>query len=529
MSEELLFYSTELKNTMNPQSPQDIVSVQRGLILYRQELVNRLEENKEFLSATVQDVVPCHVKLDLAFPAMSTCTCKQAEPCRHQMAVFFKGYEQYYSISDWIHTWKNGHQPLPEGTAQLRRAKELLQEEPKVENTYESWVSYMKSTYRKQVGYHLSQSTYTLAVKWDTYLQRLKSKMPLDSEWKLLYIFISQFQSLLFAAESMENDDTGHSARYFLEKEAEWTLDRMMTTLGPLTRSVRPFAFDSFFQGIRHDAIRLLESNSAENVCLDAYRDIWTDLLRENRWRMEELQRLRQKWEGEENSNRRSLLIAAIHLSLLTNQDEELQYFLKHLQPEQYPAIKYWLQKLERDKSPLILFILEHMKEYMGSSINYYHKRDFIQSVIPHIRRFCHNRGKEDIFEQFCGQCLPYSFVPYSRYLLEQEAHKKWVELHLFNNIDLEYINAEDIRTVQQSDPSLLLPLYTTVVNTKIDHKNRQSYRAAVRYLKKIRSICKKTKRMDDWDIYMERIQTSHKRLRAFQEELKRGKLIDAE
>lgn len=136
---------------------------------------------------------------------------------------------------------------------------------------------------------------------------------------------------------------------------------------------------------------------------------------------------------------------------------------------------------------------------------------------------------KLDTFEKYCEACLPYSFVYYSSYLLDVGKHKKWVELYLYSNIELDYISSEELKMVQQNDPTLLLPLFINIVNEKIENKNRQSYRAAVRYLKKIRTIYKKQKKLEQWERYLDKIQSSNKRLRAFQEELKRGKLIDAE
>lgn len=57
--------------------------------------------------------------------------------------------------------------------------------------------------------------------------------------------------------------------------------------------------------------------------------------------------------------------------------------------------------------------------------------------------------------------------------------------------------------------------------------KNRTNYREAVRHLKKLRTIYKKMKRLEDFERFMAELMKKTKRLRAFQEECKRGKLID--
>ena len=73
-----------------------------------------------------------------------------------------------------------------------------------------------------------------------------------------------------------------------------------------------------------------------------------------------------------------------------------------------------------------------------------------------------------------------------------------------------------------------LLPILHLQVVRLIASKNRSSYREAVRYLKKLRTIYKKLKQVNTWDSYIHYISDTNKRLRAFQEELKKGKLIDA-
>ncbi len=62
-----------------------------------------------------------------------------------------------------------------------------------------------------------------------------------------------------------------------------------------------------------------------------------------------------------------------------------------------------------------------------------------------------------------------------------------------------------------------------------IQQKNRQNYKEAVRYLKKLRTIYKKLKKEEKWEVYFEQLLQKTKRLRAFQEECQRGKLINVE
>jgi uncharacterized Zn finger protein len=56
--------------------------------------------------------------------------------------------------------------------------------------------------------------------------------------------------------------------------------------------------------------------------------------------------------------------------------------------------------------------------------------------------------------------------------------------------------------------------------------KTRENYKMAVRYLKRIKAQYKKLKKEEAWENYIQHLSEEHKRLRAFKEELKKGKLI---
>ncbi len=529
MSDALLLFGEELQNLVDPQTPEDIVAVQRGLLLYRQNMAHQQKEGEDCITATVQDVVPCQVKLDLARPSNSDCSCKQSRFCRHQLAVFFTSYSGTASVSDWIQTWKNGKtsSPLRSNIVHLQKAKELFEEEKPVENTYESWKAYMEDTYLRQVEYALHQGTYTLSSKWDVYFQRVKAKMPLKAEWKLLYLFVGYFQTYLFLLRSLKQKDISPFARNFLEEEASELINNMFYTMEQLTRTTRPFAFDTFYKNIRDDLADLLEDQALPSASTDVYRAIWTQLLKEKTWRKAELEQLNGKIAA---SPAKSLLAASIHLSFLLEDEKAVTELLNRLDSKDYPLLTYWVRYFDEQKAaPFLRYAIEHISAYMNYAENHYQRKEMIQFLLPYVRKYCINNRKYDTFEKFCEMCLPYSFVYYSHYLLDSEKFRKWVELYIYNSVEIEYIAKDEIKLVQDHDPALLLPLYTSMVSEKIAAKNRQGYRVAVRYLKKIRTIYKKLKKQELWERYINQVQSANTRLRAFQEELKRGKLIDAE
>ena len=96
---------------------------------------------------------------------------------------------------------------------------------------------------------------------------------------------------------------------------------------------------------------------------------------------------------------------------------------------------------------------------------------------------------------------LPYSFHDYELHLFGQKEYEKWMELQTYVGFDFASISSDRIKTLQSEQPHVLLPLYHQAIQADIALKNRDHYRQAVRKLKKLRTLYKKMKRLDDWNV----------------------------
>src|SRR6478735_8477482 len=107
VDEVLVSMAADLKEVLVPHESEDVRLVQKAMMLYRQGAVQQLKtaENVRVVTATVEDVVPVKVELDLDFPQMSMCACPGEWPCRHQLAVFFAAYSRTASVSEWLEEW----------------------------------------------------------------------------------------------------------------------------------------------------------------------------------------------------------------------------------------------------------------------------------------------------------------------------------------------------------------------------------------------------------------------------------------
>jgi hypothetical protein len=121
---------------------------------------------------------------------------------------------------------------------------------------------------------------------------------------------------------------------------------------------------------------------------------------------------------------------------------------------------------------------------------------------------------------------LPRTYYFYTAYLLKTSRFKHWVDLQISHRISPANLYAMELKAVEEHDPSLLLPLYTQAVERCIVEKNRTSYATAMKLLKKLHGYYKQLGQSDKWDDYIVRLAAKYSRLRAFQQELKKGKWI---
>lgn len=132
-----------------------------------------------------------------------------------------------------------------------------------------------------------------------------------------------------------------------------------------------------------------------------------------------------------------------------------------------------------------------------------------------------------DLHEAIIMHFMPKTAEEYGEILFRKGDYRKWAELHSALGNNALYTNRNEVKVIAKEEPEVLLALYHQQIAFEIRGRNRQSYQAAVRLLKKLRAIYKKQKDTDTWDLYCMNLVEKHKRLRAFQEELKRGTIIE--
>ena len=121
---------------------------------------------------------------------------------------------------------------------------------------------------------------------------------------------------------------------------------------------------------------------------------------------------------------------------------------------------------------------------------------------------------------------LPYSRSLYEEKLMHYGRWRQWVDYQLSVGSDPLDFRAKDLQPLDKEAPEALLPFYHQGAEKYVLLKNRHGYKRAVKLLKRLAKLYKKLKREDRWAAYIETFARRHSRLRALQEELRKGKLI---
>lgn len=393
MERELLFVGERLAGFLDAGNSDDSDVVNQGLQLYRQGLVDLKEEAVDTITAEVQDVTRYKARLNLLFPQDGSCTCDSRFICRHQMAVFFSAYSEYASVSDWLSEWNAPKNTTPaQALQQVKRASELLKqvEEKSIilDKSYPSWKQFVNVTFTEQVEPHLGAPTYVIENHIQTYFKRLSSKAPMEREWKLLYHFVTQFCTMRLTLRMIQlHKSQTQTIRVFYALAVDLA-EEAHETVQPLSRQARPFAFDPFVFSIKEDVAKLLNGGEGlEYEKIDLYREIWSFLFTTSSWRKEELERVKRELPEQYlgTTERTSYSLAAIHLSLLENQDHQAIELLHELKKEACPYIFYWLTLLSESDNrsraiPFIEFIIAHVQEFLEDLSDYYQRVDFVRT-----------------------------------------------------------------------------------------------------------------------------------------------------
>ncbi|WP_445488838.1 SWIM zinc finger family protein [Niallia sp. 03133] len=530
--EPLNFCTENFKRLLDADNPTVQKIVEKGLLLYRQGFVSQVKIDNNSLTGIVQDVTPVKVVLDLTFIQNSTCTCSGNGFCRHQLALFFYLLGQTGKISSWLTEWRRPvKKALELKNLQLMKASDLLQDSEKNETNYIEWITSFNESFDALIGEN-SDKAYTIAEMYYLYIRKLKNSAPFQSEWKLLYLLIGHVYTfkkmLLLSRECRHSIDTIN--RYYRHIYHD-LLNGVEENINRLANFTLPFDFDSFLESLKEECNDILAINPDITFeCIQIYRMLWTNTFTKKQWQQNESARLK----GTEASSF-SEKVASAHLHILLREDKQAIEIIRLLKIDIVPYMIYWIDYFNSRKAwnrleQYLYVYIQPLKTYLSyenDDFDYCH--EFSIMAIKSVTPFCEAKNRNDLLEKTYMQTLPFSFRHYENFLYENEYLDKWIDLYTYMGFGIDMLDKLQIKMLQQYDQSLLLSLYHRSVQEHINLKTREHYRIAVRQLKKLRTLYKKLKKQKEFDRFLTITLERTKRLRAFQEECKKGKLIHAE
>ncbi|MCR8642603.1 SWIM zinc finger family protein [Paenibacillus sp. N1-5-1-14] len=503
--------------------------VEQGWTLFHKGKVlslDLLDEN--LVSASVREKKPLNVRVHLDEFTRSKCACTDPKPCVHMAAVIFAIYATQGRPEMILQELKKY---LAKKSAQ-RAAKLRLDEKkdanilPEMDDCPTKWQRYFEGRFNGFVISHQYTFEMFASAVWDLLL-------PLASSWnkperkRLFCVNIA-----LFALRRIENFYEATKSAY-LSSYHETSSTAAVTTceqrLLDMMQAEEMGTIQRKDASAWQETLLLLSEYalSGRTIPVDwlqIYRLIWWNLTSETTLIENEKKRLDAfltSLDKKKLTERQHdvLIIARAHFDVMEHQikvafdrleqlhtctPSDYYMYLKHNREQgNWTALQEWLQWLlpvmhtvaQEDFRALCQFWSDAAKQLQSD-------HEWVQAM---------------------ETLLPRSYYYYTAYLLQTKRYRKWVDLQLATRVSPLNLYNVELRTVEEADCKLLLPLYHQAIERLILEKNRSSYKTALAMLKKLNEYYAKLGKLGAWHFYLEGLQNKFARLRAFQDELMKG------
>lgn len=538
--EQLDYCAEEIRRELSPDIDYDRVKMKKGLNLYRQGNVFNASLEGRYIEAKVQDEKLYDVSLDLDVFVLSSCSCSVEGICRHKLAVFFYSYAMVGRVGDFFQNWKSNKKLEIANTSSKVLSKEEEEKSSAGEKVSE-WYTYFKRSYHafKEKQKHdrfsfnqlfLFESIYRI------YFNGLKKSAPTTPFIKDLFLIHAAAYTMQMLVEESEQSKLSISSKdSYVYPYVSELLNSIYERLTEIKSYAVPLSADSLLKETREHISKLLFSgNEYQYERLMVYFLVWNVLLFRKEWITEEkifLEEKRSEYIARKQSFAVECQFALAHLAFLEKEDAEAFALLTQIKGNLLRYCFFWSGNLQTSgewhrQKEWLDFSLELLLEHHSRLIDYHSKRNITRQFLPLYEQNAYQLQEPESYEAVMKSLLPYSFQEFDDYLLQKHDYQTWADLQMLVGFHLADHSKELLKLIENTDLTVLLPLYHRAVNDAISERNRTSYKLAIRYLKKLRTYYKKLKQVDKWKVFIERLATEHKRLRAFQEELERGKLL---
>ncbi|MBM7704012.1 hypothetical protein [Metabacillus iocasae] len=483
-------------------------AAQKGLQFYR---LSHVKES-EALQRTFVDNEQVH--MDEKNLKQSTCSCGRANPCEHFFATFFHKYARQQDLMTLIHTWKSQSTPSV--------SLSTLNVSPSQTHThsYKSWKKAFTHQYETFIQHQLNVDFTIYEKLYHHYFQKLQSQAPSASPLRELYTVYSGVETFFKMSLCMQSQEmTSHRLDSFVRPYIYQLLEQIDSQLSQLKKEQLSPYKTSILSASISDIRELLQlSIPLPYEKVELYQMMWTTLYQDSTWMRNEQKEL------QENSLEQT--IARAHLLFLQKQDTKTIEQIRHQPIATFlPAMKWAttvVMNEDKKRAPQWMdYIERHMNGYVRSLSSYQGSRNMVSMMLTLFESY-----DEAAYIRALRRLLPYSFIEYSRFLYERGDLKQWIEMQAAFRYNILEYEKEALATIKQDHKEWLLPIYHQSIHSLIEQRNRKSYEEAVHHLHELKTLYHALQQEDEYKTYVEKLTTSTKSLRAFQQALQKGQLI---
>lgn len=511
-------------------------SYEKGRALYDRDRVKWVKIFGPRIYSTVDDGKMYTVTIHIDNFSQSTCTCPKKRLCEHIAAVFMH-YHDPWVIKNEILSKANLTASKKDfsNNSPLRLQDQAIHGAPDMGGPVELWYDYFENAYNR-----ISESRKRPSLSYtDFFASELYFRARLYNEfinvvsvycqsWPSLNRALYRFHSDLFFMDMLEKQIKDVNPAYVDRYQMEEIWDDFMESLAAILSNKQPEKNKPLFQTFFQKAIevareRLFLAQAPLFNWLMLYRLLcvtaFNDCLEKETLYLEEFMKGAKR-------TRQSYYYAALGLAslrLAANREEDALSVLQRLKEKKADDMLFYLEYFAgaREWEKLLVWVSWLAPDINGAS------ETVFQDICQYCLQAVENSKSGQEFIKLIRSWLPRSLDCYGEYLLEEDLFREWVELNMsYRGYTWDNIDKNVLKLIEARDPAALIPLYHQWSTMLIEEKTRRSYQAAVRLLKKLRSLYNKTKAIKVWNTFIYSLAARYPRMRALQEELRKGKLI---
>jgi hypothetical protein len=363
----------------------------------------------------------------------------------------------------------------------------------------------------------------------ELYERFLENRFQEVEEWSTPKREYYKFHCCLYTMQKIENNYSIWSSSYYYNSKSHFRnrtsqfLDILVNTIANVANGE-----DELIAMLNKNAINKLRELMLRNTeshfdWLNIYTGFWTNVFHDLLLIEDEIQVLENQLlvKGTKSINKYNWQIAKAHFHFLKGEENIALQQFKKVNVKLNEIISYLKIFYGRQELGSLEKWLEASQNLLGAA----DEEEFREVTMFWLAVAMSKEDYHDCLNMLRGY-FPKSNYLYEEVLIKAGQWKNWVDFHLFNESTPNSINPNNLLKIEGVDITLLLPLYHQYVSRLLQEKNRGAYKEAVRFLKKLRTYYKKLDRLDYWEQFIQGLALRNIRLRAFQEELRIGKLI---